>query len=73
MQRQRNALSLLHEVHVQQRALLDYTSSTSVSPTVLIRVSVTIAALQIELVVDVLVVEHVLHYLLSHSHLFPTT
>lgn len=71
MQRQRNALSLLHEVHVQQRALLDYASSSSANPTVLISIPVAIAALQIELVVDVLVVEHVLHHLLLTLPPFP--
>ena len=63
MQRQRNALSLLHEVHVQQRVLLHYASRPRAAPTALVRVAVAIAALQVELVVDALVVEQVLHHL----------
>lgn len=63
VQRQRNALPLLHEVHIQQRVLLRYASVSSPTHTSLIRVSISVAPLQVELVVDALVVEQVLHHL----------
>ena len=63
MQRQRNALPLLHEVHIQQRVLLRYASVSSPTRTSLVRVPISVAPLQVELVVDALVEEQILHHL----------
>ena len=74
MQRQRNSLPPLHEIHVQQRVFLGYTSHTAqASPTALVRIAIPTASLQIELVHDLLVVEQILHHLSTISLSTATT
>ena len=70
MQWKRNALSSLHEVHIQQCVLFSYSSLSAPNSTAFVRVSIPTAPLQIEFIHNLLVVEQILHHLSNNSAFF---